>query len=682
MKKHVLALAPVMAAVLALTPAVAAHADTPPWRHDLGEIPLTAPIPLSGAVAEMPGGEQRGWLAVNGQTAGSSAYLAQIDLATSSVVAEYPLPGAGGAWGVDVAPNGDVYVSAYLNAGSATGNLYRLPYGGSSVTNLGNPTGTSQYLWQSDIDELGRVYVGSFEGTGPGHVGRYDPATGTWHDYGTLGSTEAYVRTVHVIGDTIYAGTGSQDAGLYAINRNTGVKQKITIPSGAAACEFGYETSAVGTKLFVVFAGCGATDSIGYIYDTVAGTWSNSIGRFAGQDVSNPDSSGKVYLINNDELQSYTVSTGAIATTGAYFGWPWGALGISVLTDPVTSAERVVALTHDGSTWSYDIATGVVTPTVISGLSGSVGPIVNMGLGPGANGHWAPDVYVSTTFRNFAGYNPITEDWTTYPMPTQVQGMGEHDGKLYLATYTGSEFFEFDPASPWDYGTNPRKLFDLRASSQDRPYVVQSAGDYVAMGTVPAAGVLGGSLALYDPATDTHREFANLVQGQSITALAYRNGVLYGATSVYGGVGATPTATQAVVFAFNPVTGVKLWQTAPLAEAKAITGLSFDANGDLWGATIGKVFKMDIPTISTTYSYTIQTVDWSSVSNYWSGSRVIRDPNNGLLYVTTQGNMYTINPATSTIMSTDTDCSNLVFYIQGDKFCGSSTSHLWQARSY
>ncbi|GAA2769405.1 hypothetical protein [Nonomuraea dietziae] len=96
--------------------------------------------------------------------------------------------------------------------------------------------------------------------------------------------------------------------------------------------------------------------------------------------------------------------------------------------------------------------------------------------------------------------------------------MVTHQGKLYLGVYPWARIYEWT-------GSEPKLLLNLAEHEQDRPFAMISAGDWLAFGTVPKAGTVGGALGLYDPATGRSVLRRNLIPGHSIIGLAYRDGV-------------------------------------------------------------------------------------------------------------------------------------------------------------
>lgn len=202
----------------------------------------------------------------------------------------------------------------------------------------------------------------------------------------------------------------------------------------------------------------------------------------------------------------------------------------------------------------------------------------------------------------------------------------------------------YDPAAPWSVGTNPARVFSLRDAEQARPYALASAGRYLAIGTEGSYGVAGGALHLFDPATGTARAFPELSAGHSVTGLAFHNGVLFGGTSIFGGNGSTPAAGDARVFAMDPVTGGKRWEVVPIPGEKAVSGLTIDGDGHVWGVTAGSVFELDPATGQVLRTAVLAPFDWSAVGE-WNPipTKIGYQAADGHLYVSVRARLFRLN---------------------------------------
>lgn len=646
----------VVAAVLLslLTPVSAAAEEAVPWIRDVGEIPLTATTTAGGATARMPDGSTRMWLVVSGRP----AYLAEIDPFERRLVRAYPLgTRAQGGWGVDVARDGTVYAATY-----GAGELYRLPWGADQAESLGAPTEDTSFLWQVDTTPLGVACTGTFEGAHegalpPAHLACWSPLTGSWRDYGTFGDHNTYVRSTAVVGNTAYVGTGSAKKELWAVNLRTGKKRQLAVPEEVSGgTGFTYEMDADDRYLYVRWSPGG-----GYVYDTLLGRWTGSLGAYSGQSVSSRDRAGVVYLVSGNTLSRYVVGRDVLTPTSFAVG---GSRGVERVTAPGSGRELVVGALSDGRVWQYDPATDEGHLDYVAGLVGT--PVSPRAMAVGPDGRVYQGGYFS---GGLSSYDSDTGAWWFHGFPKQAEGMVTHGSKLYLGTYTGAEIFEYDPAAPW--GTdNPRMVLSMRDSGQDRPFAMASAGRYVAVGTEPGYGLLGGELALYDPADGSARRFPGIVPDQSITALTYADGVLYGGTMVYGGNGSTPTQTTAKVFAVDVASGTKLWETAPVPGERAISGLTVDAEGHLWGITAGTLFELDPATRETSRTHEVAPFDWDSVSE-WNplATKVSFDAGDGQLYVTARGRFHRLDPDTfADSAPSGTAAAQLVAHPDGDKY--------------
>lgn len=632
-----------------------AAADEPvPWIRDAGVIPLTATTTAGGTTARMPDGSMRMWLVVSGKP----AYLAEIDPIQRRLVKAHPLGArAQGGWGVDVARDGTVYAATY-----GAGELYRLAWGAGQTENLGAPTPDSSFLWQVDTTPDGVACTGTFEGARqgvlpPAHLACWNPQTAQWRDYGTFGDHNTYVRSTAVVGHTAYIGTGSAKKEMWAVNLVTGNKRQIAVPDEMAeGTGFTYEMDADHRYVYVRWSPGG-----GYAYDTLHESWAGSLGAYSGQSVSSQDAKGEIYLVSGNQLSRYNARKDILTPTGFAIG---GSRGVERVVDSASGRSFVVGALSDGRMWQYDPATDTGSLDYVQGLVGTAVTPRAMAVGPDGK------VYQGGYFSGgLSSYDPATGGWSFRGFPKQAEGMVTHAGKLYLGTYTGAEIFAYDPAAPWS-AANPRSVFSLRDSAQSRPWAMESADRYLAVGTQPDYGKLGGELALYDPADDSLRRYPDLVTDQSITALAYAGGVLYGGTMVYGGNGSTPTQTTAKVFAFDIASGTKLWEAEPLPGERAISGLTVDSAGHLWGISAGKLFELDTETRETVRTHEIAPFDWSSVSE-WNplAAKVRFDAVDGQLYVTAQGRFRRLDPSTLTDSAPlGTAGAQVVAHPDGDKY--------------
>ncbi|MET0132746.1 MAG: PQQ-binding-like beta-propeller repeat protein [Kibdelosporangium sp.] len=634
-------------------PVPTASAAEPPW-WGRGTIPLYSTTSAGGETARMPDGSVRTYLVISGKP----AYLAEVDPFTTNVLRMIPLyvpnpssteqpkdTGAGGAWGVSVDRRGTVFVSSY-----GFGHVYRLTFGATEIEDLGRPSARTSFTWEGDTDDKDTFYFGTsqFFGSAPLPGGRLFSwsARGTgFRDYGDWGASFGYVRSVEYANGKIYAGLG-QNAGLWQVDPATGARVQIPLPAGMPTDKYAYQMEDEAGFLYVLFYG-GTSASVGWVLDLATLTWKHELPGYAGQTISSADQAGRVYLVDSGELKLYDPVNNVLTTTG-FAGGPEQAdkgglsagKAVERVINPANQHETIVGATSRGELWRYDTVTRTGTFGHLDGLRGTTTAPRSLGKGPDGK------IYAGGYFQGgLAVWDPATTSWTERQFAHQIEGMSAHNGKMYFGVYPNAQLWEYDPARP--YGdTNPKFLFDLKADGQERPWTVVSAGQYVAVGTTPKNSFTNGAVTLYDPATGQRRTWNSglVTGGNQISALTYRNGIVYG-----GSLGCcNPDAAKypGQVFAMNATTGAVLWRSTPLAREQGVGGLTFDGTGRLFGQSYGTVYELNPANGALVRSVQQFAYDWSTVSNFQP--RIVNmawDPGDNHIY-TTNGTTRRINPNT------------------------------------
>ncbi|WP_148335063.1 MULTISPECIES: hypothetical protein [Bacillus] len=245
-----------------------------------------------------------------------------------------------------------------------------------------------------------------------------------------------------------------------------------------------------------------------------------------------------------------------------------------------------------------------------------------------------------------ASYSPQDNRLINFGGFGQTENMVSTDQFLYLVVYTKSVIYKYDPNRPFEFdrsnvneAKNPKKLFSLDEYGQDRPFGMEQGNGKIYIGTVPSYGKLGGALTIYDEKTDKYEVYRNIVNNQSVVSLRYHDGLVYGSTSVFGGLGIKPTEEEAKVFIFDPVRKEKIYEGVPLPGEKAISTLEYGDKGNLWGMSPGKIFKFDIEKKKVIHSQELFPFNWKDISNYWRGADLLY-VKDGLFYGVTQGNLF------------------------------------------
>lgn len=463
------------------------------------------------------------------------------------------------------------------------------------MKDLGNPLASETFVWSLAAGDGATVYGGTSPG---GRLFGYDPATGV-RDYGRLSASHAYVRSVAYADGKIYAGTEAP-AAIFEIDAASGAVTQLPAPEDPTG-KWAYDVNVAAGHLYVRLGG--ASPGPLHVWDIAAGRWADKLDAAHGLDVSPPDEEGRVYLIKGGELVRYDPKTKAVTATGLPVtgrvantrGIGWAELGL-----PDYPGKSIVGLLWRGLMFRYNPQTGA-SSFVQTGVRGEDIDVTALSEGP--DGRMYAGGFLNGGFAALNAKTGQREEFHTF---SQSEDMTTHRGRLYVGAYPEARVYAYDPKLPWNSteyspspepgpAPNPARLFDFAADKQIRPRAMVSAGDYLAVGTMPDLGHLGGVLALWDPVKGVlkHAE-RNVVTDQSIVSLAYRDGVLYGGTSIYSGQSATePTQPEAKLFAWSVKDDRLLWQMIPAPGKPAIPALAFDDRGRLWGIAGGEVFGVD-----------------------------------------------------------------------------------------
>lgn len=570
-------------------PAAPPGAGAPPAAQDTGTFrDLGAPLTSLTVMQSALGRDADGSDVIYAVPAGENANLNVVDVHTRQLKRTVPLPGASGAWAITVATDGSVYVGSYGN-----GRLYRYLPATASVTDLGQPVAGEQFIYGLTAGDDGVVYAGTYPHA---HAVRYDPASGAVTDYGSLDNVQQYARAAVYDPDhrALFVGLATPKARLLRIDVTTGERREIT-PPGLTGSGFSDLNYAAG-KVF------GNVDSQLVVFDAASGqqlTYTDSatggwVQRYplAARGVS-PLSGGAVYFTTTGAaLARYDTATDTVSrvtaggkpvvlTRGVAIGYGWVDEGHPVLYG--------LAGNYSGGTFRFDPANGSLTQWS-SPLQYVPVPLMNAIADP-TNGKVIVDAFLNGTT---GVYDPVTASTAAAPRLGQVEDWAWGDnGSLYFGIYPYGRLSAWDPHAPTS-ATNPRELFTLVDSDQqNRPVAVVPSGGRLYVGTTPGYGVYGGALSVYDLATgklDVHRD---IVVDQTVAALLPVKDVVYAGSSVDGGQGTVPRATEARLFVFDPATGAKTAEYTPVPGAKSVNELSLGPDGNIWGLADGTVFVFD-----------------------------------------------------------------------------------------
>ena len=259
-------------------------------------------------------------------------------------------------------------------------------------------------------------------------------------------------------------------------------------------------------------------------------------------------------------------------------------------------------------------------------------------------------IYVGAVRGNRLGMYDLATGKMTYweTVSTQIDGLTWYNGKVYSGNYQNASINEIDPVT----GT-VKTFFDLQAGAfnQARVHTLTAGDKKIFCGTVPDKYKLGGVLAWYDldtkltyvaagptkedvyyadtsgdknsyvwysAATDekvtfnSNSSFTGLIKNQSISCILYKNGYIYGCTTVHGGSGSTADSTATAKIFVYDVKAKELVGELNLRQAlsgftKNIESINAvaadpDVDGKFWAVVTGTLVSFTFDTTAKTFS--------------------------------------------------------------------------------
>jgi hypothetical protein len=415
----------------------------------------------------------------------------------------------------------------------STVHILRLDWQQRKLVDMGRPSASEAVIWQLALGADKKLYGCTYPGA---NLVRFDPATGKCEDLGHMDLQELYARSVAADDKGfVYVGIGPVKTHLVAYEIATGEHRDIL--RSEFSCP-GWCTVRRGE------------DGIVYAVTAVQNL------RLEGWNA---------IPITQSQVRYPAPLRIADGRTVSYDG-----RSISV-TDPKTGKVEAHDTDYQGKSQAY----------------------FRIGLGPDGR------LYGSTALpAHFVRADPNSGRWE------EIGLMG--DGEVYsflawkdvliAAAYCGAApIMIYRPGKPWAPAAkpdgNPWLLHYKDENSGWRPLaMIAGPGDKVYIGATAGYGVLGGPLAVLDPATGKVEQYMNLVKDQSVVALAaLPDGRIVGGTTIGGGGGSHPTQTEAKLFLWDPAKRAKLFETVPAAGQGSIDALAVGKDGLVCGFA-GKTF--------------------------------------------------------------------------------------------
>ncbi|MBD1380482.1 hypothetical protein [Metabacillus arenae] len=591
---------------------------------------LTAPLDDSISIFNGAVGKEDGHHVMYTTTKGFPAKLNVLDLNDYKLLRTIDLEGAENTWAHEVLPNGDLYI-ATIGGGAKLWKYSPVTKKAAVVASFPGET----FPFSITSDSAGNVYVGTYPS---GKVFQYKPESNEVIDYGRMIGeiSQEYIRSLAIVNETIYSGTGHGKIIKY--NTETGEKSDIAEELGEPGHV--YDLNSVDDRyLFARFE----LSSNGYLYDTQTQEWLDIvIPNVRGLHVEEESLNNKVYFMTtNNELKLIDLTTLKIESAGIQYESGFRGVDWVEFNTPELPGKSLVTINFSGYVAILNLETKKVVklPSLVKGT-----PTVMQAIEKGPGGK----LYISgMQTGKGAIYDPATGTKKSFNLG-QGDSMGVFGDKMLMGVYPEGDIREYDPALE-PSSSNPKRLFTL-GEEQNRISDIESAEGKAFIGSIPFYGELGGALTVYDPASSDeqkHKVFRNVVEDQSVMSLAYKEGKVFGSTTINGGLGVEPTAQEAKIFVWDVKNEKKIKEVSLAVEGiekpEAIGELSFGPDGLLWGAVKNAIFALNPETLEVVKSKKLYPDGslpfgvWHSIALEWS---------KGLLYAGFSGNLTAIDSDT------------------------------------
>ncbi|MEK4250560.1 S-layer homology domain-containing protein [Paenibacillus sp. FSL W7-1287] len=554
---------------------------------DLGDM-VYVNLGQAAAIQSNANGENEVYFITNGDPGTFYA----VDLETGKYLFSEVIPHTEATWAITIGEDKNVYFS-----GTGDGILYRYLPTEKRIEKLGYNT-ADNWVWDLEmIDD--KVYGGTYNPSTDGKVFEYNTTTGQFRNYGVVGTGQNYVRGIAVDEQYIYAALGTTIE-LKKIDRVTGEITEVIVPGYSGNTGTAGDVYLINDKIFF----SSSTQNM-VVIDKETLEIDKTFLHQAMISEPDPNDSNLIYYVYAKKMYQYDMEAKTITLvelpydlpdTPRYKDFAW----ITLNSGEKANETVLAVITQYGETMLIDPESGWIKYINLEIAANSVS-IQAMEHGPDGR------IYMGGYQRGMSIYNPFTDGIdVNIPNFAQPEGIGFMNDYVYYGTYVSAVMYKYDPKQEAEMNVNPSLVFDIE--HQDRPFAITSGDNKLFVGTVPDYGYLGGALAIYDEATDTweqynHEQFAI---NQSVMSLAYRNGLLFGGTTVWGGLGINPTEEEAVIFAWDTernevVKQIKLSELGLSIDEtpRMIGSISFGPDGLLWGVVDGTIFALNVDDINS-----------------------------------------------------------------------------------
>ncbi len=249
---------------------------------------------------------------------------------------------------------------------------------------------------------------------------------------------------------------------------------------------------------------------------------------------------------------------------------------------------------------------------------------------------------------SMAGTQMILYDGTTKTVKqdlpiAQKESIQYIDGDYYVGSYGEQGAIQKVNLSTGSL----QAVANMSGHHQGRAFVLEDAGEYIIWGTIPDYGYRGGAVGIYNKSDKTTRVYSkyagyeggaypSFFESQSISGLTYLDGYVYGSTTMFCGLGITPTTSVSTVFKMDVTDGSIVKQntlslTTDTNPQYYAGGMTVSSDGRIFVAGVQTLIELDPATLAIKKEMRlgslVQTPDtdrWQPFALEWG--------ENGLLY--------------------------------------------------
>jgi len=584
---------------------------------------------------------------------GRPARLVGYDLPSGKLSVDLTLTDIPAARFVAQSSDGWLYI-----AGSDGGYLSRHRPGSHHIESLGRPIASEFYLFDVVAGKGGEVFGATYPGC---RIFRFHPEDGFRDMGGAMVTGEQYARNIalHRKTEKLYVGVGAHTH-LIEFDLQTGSKRELLPPPYRAKAGFVkfvriLEDEHHGDKLLAT------VENETLIFDLPSGQLKGTMKPFNIRSAVRSADGSRLFYTTSSGLFSGDFSNPImhrkqLARIGDALAMTWNGRNELML---ITKDRKLVTYDpRNDKTSAVELEVPVQPITIRLTQFGADGRIWCTGFPMGPN----------------VAYDPATGETETCEGLHQAESITSHGSDIYLGIYPGGKIYRHDTTRPWDIARgNPRRIADIEG--QDRPFGAVSVPEHNKMvfGTVPDYGKLGGALVQYDAQSDALEVFPQVMPDLSIVSLTYADGIVVGGTSIRGGLGISPTQSEAKLFGWDPVHRRKLFELTPVEGASVITFLMPGPDGNVWGVAEGTLFLFDCNRREVVERHQL-------FEGYrgprWIDTRMVLHPD-GHVYATANNKLFKIDGETRAITKLMDDASWLSMDDEGRLYFARNEVEWW-----